>query len=228
MGTSTFATLPSPRARTRPLTRDPERTRERILAAALREFSARGLAGSRVDRIARRARVNKRMLYHYFGNKDDLYREILGRRLREGAAVVASPPDDPAEMLPYWFDLARRATDWIRLLEWEALEVGGDPVVREAERRRVYGRGVARLRARQARGLFARDLDPRHSLLSMAALAMFPIAFPQITRMMTGLAPSDPAFRRQRTAFLRRFAVAFRPLLTSSRQTGGRAAGARV
>ena len=53
-------------------TRDPDRTRGRILAAAIAEFAANGLAGARVDAIARRAGSNKRMLYHYFGDKEGL------------------------------------------------------------------------------------------------------------------------------------------------------------
>lgn len=50
---------------------------ERILAAAAAEFAARGYAGARVDRIARRARVNKAMLYYHFDSKQGLYRELL-------------------------------------------------------------------------------------------------------------------------------------------------------
>jgi TetR/AcrR family transcriptional regulator len=59
--------------------RDPDRTREAILAAAQHEFAAKGLSGARVDAIARRARANKRMIYHYFGNKDGLYLAALER-----------------------------------------------------------------------------------------------------------------------------------------------------
>ena len=58
-------------------TRDPDRTRSRILAAALAEFSSKGFAGARVDAIARRAKGNKRMLYHYFGDKEGLFRAVL-------------------------------------------------------------------------------------------------------------------------------------------------------
>ena len=50
-------------------TRDPERTRHRILSAATEEFARYGLGGARVDRIAARAGANKRMLYYYYGNK---------------------------------------------------------------------------------------------------------------------------------------------------------------
>src|ERR1700674_4249713 len=59
--------------------RDPNRTREAILRTAQDEFAARGLSGARVDRIAQRAGANKRMIYHYFGSKDGLYRAALER-----------------------------------------------------------------------------------------------------------------------------------------------------
>lgn len=57
--------------------RDPERTRAVILAAATAEITAKGLGGARVDEIAERAGVNKRMIYHYFGDKDGLYLAVL-------------------------------------------------------------------------------------------------------------------------------------------------------
>jgi AcrR family transcriptional regulator len=57
--------------------RDPERTRGLILEAAVAEFAENGLSGARVDAIAARAGANKRMLYHYFGNKEDLYLAAL-------------------------------------------------------------------------------------------------------------------------------------------------------
>src|SRR3954470_7691192 len=61
----------------RAATRDPERTRAAILNAATQEITAKGLTGARVDAIAKRARVNKRMIYHYFGDKDGLYLAVL-------------------------------------------------------------------------------------------------------------------------------------------------------
>ena len=98
-----MATVSLLRPRQHPVGRHPERTRERILASALREFSDKGFAGARVDRIARRARINKRMLYHYFGNKAHLFREILARKVRERSAWAVTAPDDAAESLAFWF-----------------------------------------------------------------------------------------------------------------------------
>ena len=57
--------------------RDPERTRAAILRAATAEITAKGLNGTRVDTIAKRAGINKRMLYHYFGDKQGLYLAVL-------------------------------------------------------------------------------------------------------------------------------------------------------
>jgi AcrR family transcriptional regulator len=62
-----------------PRQRDPERTKRAILEAATAEFVAHGFAGASVNEIAARAQVNKRMLYHYYGKKDDLYLAVLER-----------------------------------------------------------------------------------------------------------------------------------------------------
>jgi TetR/AcrR family transcriptional regulator len=80
--------------------RRPRVSPERILAAAAAEFAERGFGGARVDRIARRARVNKAMLYYHFRSKQELYRTLLRRhftlaaeRLRAIATGVGSPPE---------------------------------------------------------------------------------------------------------------------------------------
>jgi len=57
--------------------RDPAKNQARILAAATGEFARYGLGGARVDRIAARAGANKRMLYYYYGNKEDLFLAVL-------------------------------------------------------------------------------------------------------------------------------------------------------
>ena len=69
----------------RPLARDGPASRETILAAAERTFAEAGLSGARVDRIARRAHVNKALLYYYFRSKEGLYRAVLEEHLREFA-----------------------------------------------------------------------------------------------------------------------------------------------
>jgi TetR/AcrR family transcriptional regulator len=75
---------------------------ERILAAAALEFAERGFAGARVDRIARRARVNKAMLYYYFKSKDRLYKTLLRQmftRAAERLEAIAAADAPPADKL---------------------------------------------------------------------------------------------------------------------------------
>ena len=169
-----------------------------------------GFSGARVDAIARRAAINKRMLYHYFGDKEGLFREVLRQKMAQRAAWLAASPMDPIELLPYWFGLACQDPDWIRLLEWEALQGSDKKVIHEKKRREAVVRAVAKIRLRQKLGLLSKELDPRHVLLSHMALTMFPVAFPQITRLITGRAVSDPRFQKARSEFLRRFSAALR------------------
>jgi TetR/AcrR family transcriptional regulator len=191
-------------------TRDPRRTQERILASALKEFSAKGFSGARVDAIARRAAINKRMLYHYFGDKEGLFREVLRQKMAQRAAWLAASPMDPIELLPYWFDLACKDPEWIRLLEWEALQGSDKKVIHQKKRREAMASAVVKIRRRQQLGLLSKELDPRHVLLSHMALTMFPLAFPQITRLITGFSVSDPRFQKARSEFLRKFSAALR------------------
>ena len=77
-----------------------EGSRDRLFAAAAREFAAHGFAGASVDRIAARARLNKAMIYYHFRSKAGLYREILHdmfRAVGERASAVAASDDTPPE-----------------------------------------------------------------------------------------------------------------------------------
>ncbi|VVE06008.1 TetR family transcriptional regulator [Pandoraea eparura] len=108
--------------------RDPERTRQRILAAAIEEFAERGSSGARVDSIARRADINERMLYYYFGNKDQLYlavlEEVYGEFNRAEHALkldVLAPLDAVAELAHFVWDYYADHPELIRLINNENL-----------------------------------------------------------------------------------------------------------
>jgi len=194
-----------------PATRDPDRTRRRILAAALVEFSAKGFAGARVDAIARRAKGNKRMLYHYFGNKEALFSAVLLHKMTERRAWGASLPNDPSERLSFWFTSACSDADWVRLLEWEALQVGTGKVIDEAKRRTDSVEWLQRLRQRQKLGQLTAAFDVSYLALAMQSLTLFPTAFPQLVRLVTGKSVQDPKFQNEYRKFLKEFAVAFKP-----------------
>ena len=191
--------------------RNPERTRERILSAALQEFAANGFAGARVDAIARGAAINKRMLYHYFGDKEHLFREVLRRKIAERQVSAEGLSGNPAESLPFWFKLSCKDMNWVRLLEWEALQEADNQLIDGAGRRALAIRALDRIRQQQALGYLAGEFEPRHLLLAMRSLTMFPLAFPQLTRLITGRPVSDPHFQKKYEEFLKKFAAAFQP-----------------
>jgi len=95
------AALPDVSSKPRPrAVRDAGRTQASILAAATQEFSRYGLGGARVDRIAARARTNKRMLYYYFGNKETLFLAVLESayaRIRAAEKALSLLDVEPVE-----------------------------------------------------------------------------------------------------------------------------------
>ncbi|MGW7418581.1 TetR family transcriptional regulator [Streptomyces sp. NPDC054813] len=104
------------------MSRDSSATKARLLDAAFSEFAAYGIAGARVDRIAEAAGANKRLIYVYFGNKEQLFDEVLRRAMTAGAESV---PFD-VENLPGYagaiFDHLVARPDLMRLRLWKLLE----------------------------------------------------------------------------------------------------------
>lgn len=182
--------------------------REKLLETATREFAAKGLAGARVDAIARAARSNKQLVYYYFGNKIGLYNEVVGR-IGPGVHEELYPDaDDPS--VPLVQRVRRRATHtwgpvatrWGRLLGWEALERGDKDILREEERRgswRARGREIADA---QARGEIDRRFDPEMLALALLAVELMPRLLPQVSKMVTGTSFRDPEFARRQEELL--------------------------
>jgi AcrR family transcriptional regulator len=102
--------------------RNAEATRERILDAALAEFSAYGIAGARVDRIAETAGCNKNLIYVYFTDKETLFSTVLMRHLMRVHEEQPFTPDDLPGYAGKLFDWAMANPDLMRLLAWSTLE----------------------------------------------------------------------------------------------------------
>ncbi|OIK00868.1 TetR family transcriptional regulator [Streptomyces sp. MUSC 14] len=158
---------------------DSAATRERILAAATQEFAAHGVSGARVDRIAAEAKANKRAIYDYFGDKNKLFAVVLERALAELAEAVPPSEDLPgyAELL---FAYHRARPEALRLVMWEALEIGDQPVPAEEARTRHYRDKVEAAESGGAGG------DARTRVFFTLALAGWSIAMPQLRRMILG------------------------------------------
>ncbi|HWN58098.1 MAG TPA: TetR/AcrR family transcriptional regulator, partial [Methylomirabilota bacterium] len=140
--------------------RDLNRTRERIMAAAQKEFAASGFAGARTDAIACRARVNERMIFYCFGSKEGLYRAVLEQKLSEKAALIESTPDeDYTSNLVNGFATSCEEVDALRMWQWEALDRNNRKLVAEEMRRAHFQSEVARWRRAKANGSLPADAD---------------------------------------------------------------------
>jgi AcrR family transcriptional regulator len=145
------------------------------------------------------------MLYYYFRSKEELFREVLRERL------VRGPAQPTPEHVPYAERLRQRVAvpaawrEYTRLLMWEALELRArrGRILAEQERRAVYDQLRQMVRDAQRAGELPSDLDVDQMVLSELALIITPIAFPQLVRLITGMAPESPAFIARREEHLR-------------------------
>ncbi len=179
---TTGGTRASQRAAKR-VTRDPERTRARILEAAKAAFAERGLSGARVDQIAARAKVNKRMIYHYFGSKDGLFLAVLEGAyadIREAERALALDHLDPVEaiknLVSFTWDYYLHNPEFLRLVNSENLHGGRhlaqSEIIRELHS--PFVRMVADILARGERaGVFRKGVDPVQLNITIAALGYY-------------------------------------------------------
>lgn len=163
--------------------RHPDRTRASILQAGKREFSRHGLGGARVDRIAERAGANKRMLYYYFGSKEDLFLAVLEEsyaEIRNAEQALDLEHRDPREALKrlveFTWTYYLEHPEFMTLLNSENLHKGRH--VRHSLRvREMHAPLVKTLRrillAGERQGLFRKGIDPVQLYISVAGEGYF-------------------------------------------------------
>lgn len=172
-------------AKTSPVVRgrNPERTKERILEAAANIFAKKGFDGARVDEIATAAKINKQLLYHYFGNKDDLFTAVLEKayvsiRTQEAALDLDSPAADAAilKLVEFTWRYYLANPDFIRLLNSEN-QLEARHLKRSSRTRKINASHIAiaeKLLARGKReGSIRDDLDVLQLNVNIAALGFF-------------------------------------------------------
>ena len=161
-------------------------TRQRILDAALAEFAEKGLAGARVDEIALRAGANKRMLYAYFGSKEELWLTVLegayaAKRAEERALRVEALP--PAEAMRRLVEFNLRYTaahpEFVALLNQENIHRAA--YLRTSEGvPALYSPLLGQIGAVLARGAeagaFRGDVDPVQLYITIVGLGHFFVA----------------------------------------------------
>ncbi len=163
--------------------RDPERTRAAILAAATSEFTAKGLTGARVDAIARSAGANKRMIYHYFGDKDGLYLAVLEAtyasiRVAEQALHLGDrdPVEGMRELVRFTWAYFIAHPEFLSLLGTENLHQAAY-IKRSKRIRELHSPLVGMISGLLERGMrervFRAGVDPVQLYVTIAALGFF-------------------------------------------------------
>jgi AcrR family transcriptional regulator len=163
--------------------RDPVRTREAILTAAMQEFTAKGLNGARVDTIATRSRVNKRMIYHYFGDKAGLYLAVLEKtytaiRMAEIGLQLSDrdPVDGMKQLVQFTWNYFIQHPEFLSLLGTENLHRAR--YLKQSRRIRDLHSPlidmISKLLERGARiGVFRPDVEAVQLYITIAALGFF-------------------------------------------------------
>ena len=173
------------RSKARPArpTRDAARTQTAILEAATQEFARHGLGGARVDRIADRAKTNKRMLYYYFGGKEDLFLAVLERayehiRGEEQQLHLTNLPPvaGVTELVVFTWNYFVAHPEFMTLLNSENLH-RAQHLKRSRKIRAMHSPLIATLSEILERGarerVFRRGVDPVQLYVSIAALGYF-------------------------------------------------------
>jgi AcrR family transcriptional regulator len=145
-----------------------EQTKSRILEAAFREFAEYGVAGARVDRIAKNAGCNKNLIYVYFSSKEALFATVLDHHLSATYADIPFTPEDLPGLARRVFDYAQANPDVYRLLAWATLErTAALPPARERE----HDSKLPLIHAQQEAGAIGTDAPPALVLMAVMALA---------------------------------------------------------
>ncbi|MEK6349678.1 MAG: TetR/AcrR family transcriptional regulator [Burkholderia sp.] len=187
--------------------RDPEGTRRRILLAAAEEFASGGLSGARVDQIARRAETNERMLYYYFGSKEQLFTAVLEysfSALNEAERVLefdGVPPVEAVTRLAHFiWDYYRDHPELLRLVNNENLHEARYMMKAESLRAMIsplvqtLGNVLAR---GQAAGLFRSDVDPLRFYVTLSGLGYYIVSNRYTLAAMLGRDFSTPDERAE-------------------------------
>lgn len=163
--------------------RDADRSQSTILAAARDEFAEYGLGGARMDRIAERAGLNKRLIYYYFEDKEKLFQAVLEqayRDIREEEAKLhlldLAPADAVRKLIAFTWDYYLAHPEFMTLLNsanlHKARHLQGSQKARELNSPLVETLAAVLERGRRD-GSFRGGVDPVQLYISIAGLSYF-------------------------------------------------------
>lgn len=167
-------------------TQNPEAVQRDILDAATKIFAEQGLSGARMDDIASATKTSKRMIYYYFGGKDELYTRVLEAayskvRIGEEKLDLAGLPASKAleKLVGFTFDHHRKHPDFIRIVMIENIHhaafLGQSEVVRDLNLGAIKVLAEL-LRRGEASGEFRTGLNPTVLHWQISAMSSFNVS----------------------------------------------------
>jgi len=191
--------------------RDPERTRAEILQVATAEFARVGYSGARVDNITALTRTTKRMLYYYFGGKEQLYVAVLEQAYGEIRDIEQqlnlehlSPAEALRTLAELTFDYHDKHPEFIRLV--------ADENMHDAEHMRDSKWGglnspiLALIQSILNRGyrdgVFHRRVKAIEVHTLMSALCFFRVSNQATVKAIFGYDMAAPSVRRRQRLFI--------------------------
>jgi AcrR family transcriptional regulator len=155
-----------------------EATRERILAAAKKEFAEHGLAGARINRIAAEANASKERLYAYFPSKESLFAAVIERLVVDVSGDTAAADGDMAAYVGLLFDHYVRHPANARLHDW--LNFGAADAPEDSPQLLAFKRHLDDIRAAQEAGTVDSRWDPAQLLVMLIEITKS-MAYPKDT-----------------------------------------------
>jgi AcrR family transcriptional regulator len=209
------APLPVPEVRTR----DAERSRRQILDAARQAFAESGLGGTRLEDVAQRAGVDKRLIYYYFGNKDKLFLAALedvylGIRSAEAALNLAALPPVEAitQLVDFTWQYYLDHPEFITLINSENLHraehLAQLPHIRDTNSPVIATLAEVLERGRTD-GVFRGGVDPQQLYISIAGLTYFYLSNQHTLSVIFGRPAMAPKALTERISHVREVVLGY-------------------
>jgi len=183
-------------------TRDPQRSREALLSAAIDVFARMGPHAATIDEICQKAGLNKRLAYHYFGGKDGLYKSALKVVYNEFYCLEVElgsmllPADELLEVLvARYHEFLQSHPTFVNLISYENLNdarTASELNLKDQKAPVITALRLA-LQKGQDEGKFRPNIDVHDLLISIFALCFFYFSNHRTMEMLLGSQPLDPA-----------------------------------
>ena len=187
--------------------RDSERSKQRILDAAEAEFAEKGFYGARVDEIALKADINKRMIYAYYTDKENLYKQVLIRVYKRMECVEEglvsqnlSGTELIRRIIEAYFDFLRDNQSFVNILMWENLNQA--KYLREVESSYIERNTLDYFRKKLdegiAQGVFSKKVDAGQTVISLITMCFANFSNQYTLSKMFGVDLTGEALMEQR------------------------------